>query len=76
MSPEAKEAAAIKEKAEDTIAEHYYDVGRWYVKMGKRDAALVYFNKVLAEYSDTRWAGLSKAGIDSLSAQARGGNGS
>jgi outer membrane protein assembly factor BamD (BamD/ComL family) len=63
LAPAARQYSAM---AEDNLAQHYVTVGRWYLKMGRTASAAAYFKKVMAEYGQTRWAGVSKTYMDEL----------
>ncbi len=55
-SSEADDTALLRRRANDSLAEHYFNVAEWYLKMGKVDAAALYFRKVADEFGQTDWA--------------------
>jgi len=75
-SATASSADRLADAAKARLAEHYYLVGRWYLKKRRLDSARVYFEKVLSQYGETRWADMSKSYLDALAKPPRGGNGS
>jgi outer membrane protein assembly factor BamD len=72
---EAKEAAQLDEKAEESLAEHYFLVGKWYLKMHRVDPAAAYFRKVLREFPQTQSAESAKIYADALGGAGGGGDG-
>jgi outer membrane protein assembly factor BamD (BamD/ComL family) len=37
-------------------AEVVFQTGKWYLGRGKHQAAMIYFNSILKDYSGTKWA--------------------
>lgn len=71
-APEAKTAAALDDKAESLLAEHYFLLGKWYLKMQRPQSAAMYFRKVTAEFGDTKWAETAKLYADALGGSGNG----
>ena len=55
-SPELPQARDIYRRAREKLAEHYFRLGKWYVKMRETKSAAVYFEKVREEYPRSEWA--------------------
>ena len=53
------EAAQLADEMMFKLAEQDYDTGLHYMKRGLLDSALLYFEEVADEFSDTEWAPLA-----------------
>ncbi|MCD6404268.1 MAG: outer membrane protein assembly factor BamD [Planctomycetes bacterium] len=69
-SPEAKAALDVETKAAIGLSRHYFAIAKWYLKMGKTNAAVVYFGKVSKEYPQTRCGKRAKVLVETLSGTA------
>ena len=65
-SPEAEATERLRRRARDNLAEHYFTIAKWYLKMGKIDASVLYFEKVAETYGDTEWANRAWAIMETL----------
>lgn len=65
-SPEAEATERLRRRARNNLAEHYFTVAKWYLKMGEIDASVLYFKKVVDTYGDTEWADRAWAIMETL----------
>jgi len=65
-APEAQATLRLRRRARENLGEHHFNVAKWYLKMGKIEAAVLYFRKVVEEYHETHWADRAWAILETL----------
>ena len=64
--PQAGQTHRLMRRARHNLAEHYFSVAKWYLKMGKIDACVLYLEKVVDGYRETDWADRAWAILETL----------
>jgi len=53
---EADATRAVRDTSRENLAEHYFLLAKWYMKMGKADAAVLYLSKVTDNFPESSYA--------------------
>jgi outer membrane protein assembly factor BamD (BamD/ComL family) len=67
--PNTDRINAVKEKVmqmKEEYAKHFYDIGYFYHMTGKKQAAILYYSKIVASYPETKYSQMCKEALKKL----------
>ena len=63
---QAEQVGSMLELIEDLLAQRQYNVGKFYQRTGKKQAAMASYQQVIENWPDSDWAGKARGKLDKL----------